>query len=341
LFEQAQEKLARLIAHNEESARRVRQEALAVSSRARRWGFGFLLGVLAAVAASAGIVVRRLNRTLREVATELREGSGRLLLTAQEVTQSSESLARGASAQAGALTRTNQSMQEIASATRQNALDSGEANTLTIEAGDAVERSNRALDAMLQSMDDIRAANDKVVRIIRTIDEIAFQTNLLALNAAVEAARAGAAGAGFAVVADEVRSLAGRSAQAAKDTETLIEASVSSSLQGQARTTELATCIEGITARIDRLKALVERVHSATGSQQERIDHITQALVQLESGTQTTAAVSEESAAAADILSRQAHDTVEAVTRLEQLTEQQAPATTPSPEAETAKKLAA
>ena len=104
-------------------------------------------------------------------------------------------------------------------------------------------------------MDDIKESSAKVGRIIKTIDEIAFQTNLLALNAAVEAARAGQAGLGFAVVADEVRALAKRSADAAHETESLIEASIASSQQGAARVGDLATGIGSLTESVDRPRA--------------------------------------------------------------------------------------
>ena len=113
--------------------------------------------------------------------------------------------------------------------TRKNAENSSSAADFMIETSRVVEEANRTLEQMVASMRDINASSDKIAKIIKVIDEIAFQTNILALNAAVEAARAGEAGMGFAVVADEVRNLAQRSAQAAKDTAALIEESIAKS----------------------------------------------------------------------------------------------------------------
>jgi methyl-accepting chemotaxis protein len=112
-----------------------------------------------------------------------------------------------------------------------------------------VEDAYHNLEEMVQSMKDINSSSEKISRIIRVIDKIAFQTNILALNAAVEAARPGEAGMGFVVVADEVRSLAHRTAQAAKDTAALIEESIAKSSEGNKKLRLVARSIRPLTTR--------------------------------------------------------------------------------------------
>jgi methyl-accepting chemotaxis protein len=120
---------------------------------------------------------------------------------------------------------------------------------------------------MVQSMKEINTSSEKISKIIRVIDEIAFQTNILALNAAVEAARAGEAGMGFAVVADEVRNLAHRSAQAAKDTAALIEESIAKSNEGNNKLQLVADSIQKVTGSATQVKVLVDEVD--VGSQEQ------------------------------------------------------------------------
>jgi methyl-accepting chemotaxis protein/methyl-accepting chemotaxis protein-1 (serine sensor receptor) len=208
-------------------------------------------------------------------------------------------------------------MEEMSSMTRQNAENSQRAAALMRAVDGRVQESNGALDQMVGSMSAIKESSDKISRIIKTIDEIAFQTNILALNAAVEAARAGEAGMGFAVVADEVRSLAQRSAQAAKDTAGLIEESIEKSSAGATRVQEVAAAIRGITDAVGEVKGLVEEVSLASRQQTQGIDQVTQAIAQMEKVTQSTAATAEESAAASEELSAQSQHTMGVVRSLQ------------------------
>ena len=152
----------------------------------------------------------------------------------------SQSLAVGRSQQAASLEETSASTEEIASITRKNADHALQVAGLMQQSADGAVGVNQSLDRMVEQMKEIGNSSNKIARIIKVIDEIAFQTNILALNAAVEAARAGEAGLGFAVVADEVRNLAQRCAQAARDTAGLIEDSIATSRDGNARLDQMA-----------------------------------------------------------------------------------------------------
>ena len=182
-----------------------------------------------------------------------------------------------------------------------------------------MEASNSSLHLMVAAMDAIKDSSNRVAKIIKTIDEIAFQTNILALNAAVEAARAGEAGMGFAVVADEVRNLAQRSAQAAKDTAGLIEESISRSQEGATKVEQVGSAIAVVSENIVKVQGLVEEVRIASQQQTQGIDQVTQAVTQMEKVTQSTAATAEESAAASEELNAQAETSMQVARRLESL----------------------
>ena len=168
-------------------------------------------------------------------------------------------------------------------------------------------------------MEGISDSSGKVAKIIKTIDEIAFQTNIRALNAAVEAARAGEAGMGFSVVAEEVRNLAQRSAQAARDTASLIEDSIAKSRAGSDRVDELARAIASITDSADAVKALVDAISTASKQQSEGIEQVSQAIARMERVTQETAATAEARAAASQQLNDEAETSMSVVSSVEAL----------------------
>jgi methyl-accepting chemotaxis protein/methyl-accepting chemotaxis protein-1 (serine sensor receptor) len=168
-------------------------------------------------------------------------------------------------------------------------------------------------------MKEINTSSEKISKIIRVIDEIAFQTNILALNAAVEAARAGEAGMGFAVVADEVRNLAHRSAQAAKDTAALIEESIAKSTDGNKKLQLVAGSIQQVTGSATQVKVLVDEVDVGSQEQSRGIEQIATAVTQMEAVTQRSAANAEESAAASEELSAQAQTLYDVAERVRAL----------------------
>jgi methyl-accepting chemotaxis protein/methyl-accepting chemotaxis protein-1 (serine sensor receptor) len=265
------------------------------------------------------VTVVSTTRRLSQTAAELRDGAAQVTSAALQVSSSAQALSRGASEQAASLEQTSASMEEMSTMTRRNAESSEQAAMLMSEVDRHVAHSNAALESMVASMAAIRDSSSRVSKIIKAIDEIAFQTNILALNAAVEAARAGEAGMGFAVVADEVRNLAQRSAQAARDTATLIEDSILRANEGSQKVETVSQSIEVITAGISRVKALVDDVSAASRQQAHGLDQVTQAVVQMEKVTQRTAATAEESAAASEELNAQADATMTVVDALERL----------------------
>jgi methyl-accepting chemotaxis protein len=304
----------------QQSQRRMMDAAVSEADGSYRYAQWLMIGVQVISFIVAGIVmfaVYRISGALRSRARALREGAEQVVSAASQVSGSSNSLSRGASEQAASLEETSASMEQMASMTRQNAENSHAAAGLMGEVDKRVNESNAALAAMVSSMSGIQESSAKVAKIIKTIDEIAFQTNILALNAAVEAARAGQAGAGFAVVADEVRSLAQRSAQAARDTATLIEEAGTNAAQGSHTVEQVVQKINGITESVGKAKGLVEQVSVASRQQAQGIDQVTQAIAQMEKVTQTTAATAEESAAASEELNAQAETAMAIVSEVE------------------------
>ena len=275
--------------------------------------FGLILGLV------GFWTVRQVNQTLYRAAEELSEGTEQITSAASQVASSSQSLAQGASEQAASLEETSASSQEITSMTRKNAENSQSAADVMSAVDQHVKNGNRTLEQMVVSMAEINASSDKISKIIKVIDEIAFQTNILALNAAVEAARAGEAGMGFAVVADEVRNLAQRSAQAAKDTAGLIEESIAKSNEGSGKLQQVTEVIRAITDSSSKVKTLVDEVNLGSQEQARGIDQIAKAVSQMDQVTQSTAANAEESASASEELSAQAEALNQVVLQLQAL----------------------
>ncbi len=298
------------------------EEARAAISRgesARFWAILILVLAVGLGTALVVFIVRGINTVLTRAVTELSEGAEQVSSAAGQVSGSSQSLAQGASEQAAALQQTSASGEELASMTRKNAENSQQAATVMTTVSARVTDANHTLAVMVKSMEEIGESSNKISRIIKVIDEIAFQTNILALNAAVEAARAGEAGMGFAVVAEEVRNLAQRSAQAAKDTALLIEDSIQKSGEGSRRLTEVAGSIQAITEGATQVRTLVDEVDASSREQAKGIGQISKAIVQMDSVTQQTAANAEESASASEELNAQSQALMAVVEQLRTL----------------------
>ena len=265
----------------------------------------FMLLVCVAVGVVVVWIVVGINRALLATATSLSDGATQIAAAATQVSSSSQSLAQGATEQAAAIEETSASAEEINSMARRSTDSSRATAQLVSESQQRVKLANQNLEDMVVAMNDLTESSGQIAKIIKVIDEIAFQTNILALNAAVEAARAGEAGMGFAVVAEEVRNLAQRSAQAAKDTASLIEDSIAKTTSSKSKVDQVAVTMRAITEESGRIKVLIDGVSQGSEEQSRGIEQIGKAITQIEKTTQNAAANSEESAAAAEELSAQ------------------------------------
>jgi methyl-accepting chemotaxis protein len=297
-----------------DSAGRLSRSGVAVTDQATKEASSRSTVVILAAACLSGLLVgiaialftiREIARGLRKAATELGDSVGQVAGAASTIASSAQALSSGASSQATALADTSASTEQITRTAQKNAEDCRIATELVAKSQEKCSQANVSLNSMAKAMREIGASSEKISKIIRLINDIAFQTNILALNAAVEAARAGEAGMGFAVVAEEVRNLAQRSAQAANETAPLIEESIGRSRDGQQSLEEVIASVRGLTSDATGVKELIDRINQAMQEQAGAMRDIGAAVSQIDCATQTTAAGAEENAAAAEQLTAQ------------------------------------
>jgi methyl-accepting chemotaxis protein len=250
---------------------------------------------------------------LVKVVSNVRSGSEGVATASSEIAQGNNDLSARTEQQASALEETAASMEELSSTVKQNADSARQANQLAVNASTVAVRGGEVVGQVVETMKGINDASRKISDIISVIDGIAFQTNILALNAAVEAARAGEQGRGFAVVASEVRSLAGRSAEAAKEIKMLINASVERVEQGTALVDQAGTTMSEVVSSIRRVTDLMGEISAASNEQSAGVSQVGEAVVQMDQVTQQNAALVEQMAAAASSLQNQAADLVQVV----------------------------
>jgi methyl-accepting chemotaxis protein len=297
------------------------EESVAIIDQTNTTTRGLIIGVMITliIACIAAWVMVGLTHILRSLSNTLSQGAGQVSSAARQVAGSAQSLAQGAAEQAASLEETSSSLEEMSGMTRKNADTARQANALSAETKTSADLGNLAMGKMAEAIDGIQKASSETAKIIKTIDEIAFQTNLLALNAAVEAARAGEAGKGFAVVAEEVRNLAMRSADAAKTTSLLIEGSVNSAKNGVMIAQEVGKTLAEIQKSVEKVNALISEITSASQEQSLGIGQVNEAVQRMDRVTQGNAAAAEQSAGAADELTKQSQQLHIVVRELSQL----------------------
>ncbi len=250
---------------------------------------------------------------LVRVVGSVREGSESVAAASAQIAQGNRDLSARTEQQASALEQTAASMEELNSTVRQNADNARQANQLAMNASTVATQGGEAVADVVRTMKDINDSSNRISDIIGVIDGIAFQTNILALNAAVEAARAGEQGRGFAVVAAEVRSLAGRSAEAAREIKGLIGASVERVELGTAQVDRAGQTMAEVVTAIRRVTDIVGEISAASSEQSEGVEQVSEAVTQMDQVTQQNAALVEEMAAAASSLNLQARELVDTV----------------------------
>lgn len=257
--------------------------------------------------------LRDMQAALLRVVSNVRRGSDNLAAASAEIAQGNDDLSSRTESQASALEQTAASMEELSSTVARNADNAHEANQLAMNASTVTAQCGEVINQVVETMKGINDSSRQISDITGVIDSIAFQTNILALNAAVEAARAGEQGRGFAVVASEVRSLAGRSADAAREIKKLIGSSVGRVAQGSTEVERAWVAMTEVVNSIRRVTETMSEISAASTEQSLGVAQIGEAVGQMERTTQQNAALVEQTAAAAISLRQQSRELVEVV----------------------------
>ena len=255
----------------------------------------------------------QMQQGLSALVAQVRDASGSIATASAQIAMGNQDLSVRTEQTASNAQEAVTSLSQLTSTVQQTATSSQMANQLSVSASGTATRGGAVVEQAVAGMHGISAASRKIADIIGVIDGIAFQTNILALNAAVEAARAGEQGRGFAVVASEVRSLAGRSAEAAKEIKALIHASVERVEQGTTLVDKAGTTMTEVVASIRRVTDIVGQISAASSEQSLGVSQVGEAITEMDQATQQNAALVEQSAAAAEGLKAQAGQLVQAV----------------------------
>ena len=252
----------------------------------------------------------KIKSTFNEILDSLSDTFASINMSAEQVNSGAvqvsniaQSVSQGSTQQASAIEELSATLSDVSKQITQNSADSKTAYNIVLKNTDAVDNCNSDMGNMVNAMNAIHTASDEISKIIKVIDEIAFQTNILALNAAVEAAREGAKG--FGVVADEVRRLASRSAEAAKQTASLIENQSAAVSKGSKIAEETADSLKNIVNNSNTIKDLVKNISDASEAQAEAIVQVNTGVDQISAVVSANTSMAVGSASASEELSSQ------------------------------------
>jgi methyl-accepting chemotaxis protein len=257
--------------------------------------------------------LRHMQQELIQTVSAIHNATEDVDQSARHIADRNQQLSHRNESQAMSLRQTASTLQQLASAVRQNAEDTLVADRQAADAANDAALGGRRVTDIVATMDSVASAGQRIAEIVGIIDGLAFQTNLLALNAAVEAARAGPQGRGFAVVATEVRALALRSADAARQVKQLVDASTVSIAEGAARVDEAGQTMEQIVRSVHRVMGTMQRISRATAEQSAGLEHVNQAVAQMNQTTDQNASLVDLTAETAGALAQQATQLVDAV----------------------------
>ncbi len=263
---------------------------------------GYYVGAYKEILVSMHTLIDKLDTIMHKI----NESAEQVSSGSDQVSAGAQALAQGATEQASSVQELAATIHVISEQIHNNADSAKESSVKTDEAGSEMDRANAKMEELVAAMNEISQSSSETMNIIKTIEDISFQTNILALNASVEAARAGAAGKGFAVVAGEVRNLAGKSADAAKNTSDLIESTVKSIARGNNLVNEVAKMMENVGTASKSVADLSGKISEASAEASDSITQVNIGVEQISNVVQTNSATAEQSAAASEELSGQA-----------------------------------
>ncbi len=250
--------------------------------------------------------MRHMKISLSNVLMQVHSSANQVSSASDQLSAGAQTLSQGSVEQASAVEELASQITEISEQAKHTASSAVDVRSQTHLAGEKISHCNQQMQSLTSAMDKIQTCSNEIGKILKTIDDIAFQTNILALNAAVEAARAGDAGKGFAVVAEEVRSLAGKSAEAAKETSVLIEHSTEAVHEGSGIASETADSLLEVVASIQSMVASIDSIAAISNEQSTAVWQVSEGVNQISMVVQNNSATAQQSAAASQELSAEA-----------------------------------